>query len=152
VFTGRVPIAYDRTPPSPKPEAWNKPLVLGISSVLGTAGVVASFGLFYLAERVFHLDRSVSVASVTVNREVRILDLAKGPPGINPFITESLRWDVEIQSLLIAFGEEMSLPLERDDDPAHYRPCQRLADYIRDTKYDGIRYPSALNPDGTNVV
>jgi len=35
------------------------PLVLGISSVLGVAGVVASFGLFYLAERVFHLDRSV---------------------------------------------------------------------------------------------
>jgi hypothetical protein len=94
----------------------------------------------------------VSVASVTVNREVRILDLAKGPPGINPFITETLRWDVEIQSLLIAFGEEMSRPLERDDDPAHYRPCQRLADYIRDARYDGIRYPSALNPDGTNVV
>jgi RES domain-containing protein len=94
----------------------------------------------------------VSVASVAVNREVRILDLAKGPPGINPFITETLRWDVEIQSLLIAFGEEMSLPLERDDDPAHYRPCQRLADYIRDARYDGIRYPSALNPNGTNVV
>lgn len=94
----------------------------------------------------------VSVASVTVNREVRILDLAKGPPGINPFVTETLRWDVEIQSLLIAFGEEMSLPLERDDDPAHYRSCQRLADYIRDARYDGIRYPSALNPDGTNVV
>ena len=94
----------------------------------------------------------VSVASVAVNRELRIIDLAKGPPGINPFITETLRWDVEIQSLLIAFGEEMSLPLERDDVPAHYRPCQRLADYIRDAGYDGIRYPSALNPDGTNVV
>jgi len=66
----------------------------------------------------------VSVALVTLNREIRILDLAKGPPGINPFITETLRWDVEIQSLLIAFGEEMSLPLERDDDPAHYRPSE----------------------------
>lgn len=32
--------------------------VLGISTVLGVAGVVASFGLFYLAERVFHLDRA----------------------------------------------------------------------------------------------
>lgn len=94
----------------------------------------------------------VSVASVTANREVRIIDLAKDPQGINPFTTETLRWDVEIQSLLVAFGEEMGLPLERDDDPAHYRPCQRLADYIRDAGYDGIRYPSALNPDGTNVV
>jgi H+-transporting ATPase len=32
--------------------------VLGISSVLGVIGVVAAFGLFYLAERVFHLDRA----------------------------------------------------------------------------------------------
>lgn len=32
-------------------------LVLGISTVLGVIGVVAAFGLFYLAERVFHLDR-----------------------------------------------------------------------------------------------
>jgi H+-transporting ATPase len=31
-------------------------LVLGISTVLGVMGVVAAFGLFYLGERVFHLD------------------------------------------------------------------------------------------------
>lgn len=52
-------IAYDRTRTSPKPEAWDMPLVLGISSILGVAGVIASFLLFYLAERVLHLDRSV---------------------------------------------------------------------------------------------
>jgi H+-transporting ATPase len=34
-------------------------LVLGIATVLGVAGVIASFGLFYLGERVFHLDRAV---------------------------------------------------------------------------------------------
>ena len=50
-------IAYDRVRYSDKPEAWNMRLVLGIATVLGIAGVVASFGLFYLAERVFHLDR-----------------------------------------------------------------------------------------------
>jgi H+-transporting ATPase len=32
-------------------------LVLGISTVLGLIGVVSAFGLFYLGERVFHLDR-----------------------------------------------------------------------------------------------
>jgi H+-transporting ATPase len=32
-------------------------LVLGISTVLGVIGVVAAFGLFYLGERAFHLDR-----------------------------------------------------------------------------------------------
>jgi H+-transporting ATPase len=50
-------IAYDRVHYSNAPESWNMPLVLGISTTLGIAGVLASFGLFYLAERVFHLDR-----------------------------------------------------------------------------------------------
>jgi H+-transporting ATPase len=50
-------IAYDKVRYSDKPEAWNMPVVLGIASVLGVAGVMASFGLFYLGECVFHLDR-----------------------------------------------------------------------------------------------
>jgi H+-transporting ATPase len=52
-------IAYDRVQYSDQPEAWNMPVVLGVASVLGVIGVVASFGLFYLGERVFHLDRTV---------------------------------------------------------------------------------------------
>jgi H+-transporting ATPase len=51
-------IAYDHVHYSDKPEKWNMRLVLGISTVLGAIGVVAAFGLFYLAERVFHLDRA----------------------------------------------------------------------------------------------
>jgi H+-transporting ATPase len=50
-------IAYDNVHYKDKPEAWNMRLVLGVSTVLGVLGVVAAFGLFYLAERVFHLDR-----------------------------------------------------------------------------------------------
>jgi H+-transporting ATPase len=50
-------IAYDRVPDSERPEAWNMPVVLGLSTVLGVTGVFASFGLFYLGERVFHLNR-----------------------------------------------------------------------------------------------
>jgi len=49
-------IAYDNVHYKDAPEAWNMRLVLGISTVLGVTGVVAAFGLFYLGERVFHLD------------------------------------------------------------------------------------------------
>ena len=52
-------IAYDRVHYSDRPEVWNMRLVLGMASVLGVAGVVASFGLFYLGERVFHLNREM---------------------------------------------------------------------------------------------
>ena len=51
-------IAYDNVHYKDQPEAWNMRMVLGISTVLGLTGVVAAFGLFYLAERVFHLDRA----------------------------------------------------------------------------------------------
>jgi H+-transporting ATPase len=50
-------IAYDNVLYKNKPESWNMRLVLSISTVLGVIGVVAAFGLFYLGERVFHLDR-----------------------------------------------------------------------------------------------
>jgi len=50
-------IAYDNVHYRDQPEAWNMRLVLGISTVLGVVGVVAAFGLFYMGERVFHLDR-----------------------------------------------------------------------------------------------
>lgn len=51
-------IAYDNVHYRSQPEAWNMRLVLGIATLLGLIGPVASFGLFYLGDRVFYLDRS----------------------------------------------------------------------------------------------
>jgi len=50
-------IAYDNVLYKDKPESWNMRLVLAISTVLGVIGVAAAFLLFYLGERVFHMDR-----------------------------------------------------------------------------------------------
>jgi H+-transporting ATPase len=52
-------IAFDRTHYSNQPESWNMPVVLGVASVLGLIGVVASFGLFFLAEHTFNLSRDM---------------------------------------------------------------------------------------------
>src|SRR6202046_5367948 len=49
-------IAYDNVHYKDQPEAWNMRMVLGVATVLGVIGVLAAFGLFYLADRVFHLD------------------------------------------------------------------------------------------------
>ncbi len=43
-------IAYDKAHISEVPETWNMHRVLGVATALGIAGVIASFGLFYLAE------------------------------------------------------------------------------------------------------
>ena len=51
-------IAYDNVHFRNQPESWNMRVVLGVSTVLGIFGVAAAFGLFFLADRVFHLDRA----------------------------------------------------------------------------------------------
>ena len=51
-------IAYDNVHYKDEPEAWNMHMVLGVATVLGVIGVVSAFGLFYLGERVFYLDRA----------------------------------------------------------------------------------------------
>jgi H+-transporting ATPase len=49
-------IAYDNVRYRDQPEVWNMRLVLGIATVLGVLGPIASFGLFFLGDKVFHLD------------------------------------------------------------------------------------------------
>ena len=51
-------IAYDNVQYKNAPEAWNMRLVLGVATVLGCVGPVAAFGLFYLGDKVFEIDRS----------------------------------------------------------------------------------------------
>jgi H+-transporting ATPase len=52
-------IAYDRVRASDQPDSWHMPSVLGVATVLGVTGVVASFGIFYIGEQVLHLSRDV---------------------------------------------------------------------------------------------
>jgi RES domain-containing protein len=95
----------------------------------------------------------VSVAEVRVTRNLRLVDLSKPPPSSNPFTDEAPQYEQELEDLLLAFGEALGQPLRRADDPHDYLPCQRLVQRIRASRwYDGIRYPSAMAPGGTNVV
>ncbi len=53
-----ISIAFDRAREADRPVAWNMKGVLGLATVLGVMGVIETFLLFYLGERVFHFDRS----------------------------------------------------------------------------------------------
>lgn len=52
-------IAFDNAPTSEKPVRWNMARVLTVASALGVTGLVASFLLFWYADRVLHIDREV---------------------------------------------------------------------------------------------
>jgi RES domain-containing protein len=94
----------------------------------------------------------VSVAPVHPVRELDILDLVSDPEWPNPFTDDNASYRVEFAELLMAFAMELSRPLRARDDPAEYIPSQKLAELIQKAGVDGIRYPSAMEPNGTNVV
>ena len=52
-------IAYDRTKVDDRPVRWDMKEVMDISTVLGILGVIASFGIFYIAEEYMHLSPAV---------------------------------------------------------------------------------------------
>jgi RES domain-containing protein len=100
----------------------------------------------------------VSVAEVRGIRKLEILDLVTEPKWPNPFTDNSVSHRVEIAGLLSALAEQLSMPLRSRDDPTDYIPTQKLVELIQTakingkTRIDGIRYPSAMAPKGTNVV
>ncbi len=52
-------IAYDHVRGSPKPVKWDMRAVLTIATVLGVIGVVATFTLFFIADKVFGLNHDL---------------------------------------------------------------------------------------------
>jgi H+-transporting ATPase len=52
-------IAFDNAPTAEKPVRWNMARVLTVATALGVTGLVATFLLFWYADRVLHIDREV---------------------------------------------------------------------------------------------
>ena len=100
----------------------------------------------------------VSVVELRGTKELEILDLVTDPEWPNPFTDDSVSYRCELAGLLAAFAEQLSMPLRSRDDSTDYIPTQKLVELIQSakinerTRIDGIRYPSAMSPTGTNVV
>ncbi|HXM47859.1 MAG TPA: RES family NAD+ phosphorylase [Pyrinomonadaceae bacterium] len=94
----------------------------------------------------------VSLGRFKAKRDLKLLDLVMSRPAINPFTDNDLRMAVETQALFAAFARDLETPLRRSDDDTTYLPSQNLTDAVRRAGFDGIRYPSAMNPGGSNIV
>jgi hypothetical protein len=94
----------------------------------------------------------VSVGQLRVRRDLRILDLGKPIESPNPFTADPLRYWLEFTELLNSFAWALSKPLERADNNSDYIPSQKLGEYVESQHFDGIRCPSAMAPEGTNLV
>ena len=94
----------------------------------------------------------ISVCEVHVKEPLRILDLCLKVTLPNPFLMQNLNYEIEMAEFRVALGKTLGKPLDRSDNPFEYMPTQKLAAYVKSNGFDGIRYPSAMNSGGTNVV
>ncbi len=92
----------------------------------------------------------VSVARFDAVKTLEIVDFTK-TISTDP-LEESAAYYLKFQSLLFYLGWELAWPLERDDNPSDYIPCQSLVERIKETGFDGMKYTSSLDPDGKNIV
>jgi hypothetical protein len=98
-----------------------------------------------------------SLGRFKMNRDIRVLDLANLPKVPGFFSTASQRERLGL-SFLREFSSLISEPVERDDRThVDYIPTQVYTEFLRDFRFDGgaidgIRYKSATDLTGANVV
>ena len=59
----------------------------------------------------------VSVAKMRSTKDLRILDLCARPADLNPFVEESLKYELELREVLAHFSDDLARPLRRTDNP-----------------------------------
>jgi H+-transporting ATPase len=63
-------IVYDHVHYSNRPEAWDMRFVLGLATLIGMFAVFRSLGIFFLSNRLFHLDTTMIQTMVYLNLSV----------------------------------------------------------------------------------
>ena len=95
----------------------------------------------------------VSVCKLTLQQEIRVLDLVDLPQQLNPFAGPlPFLHESSVYGLLHRFAEEMSTPLRYDDDHTEYLQSQCICEAVMRSGIAGILYPSALCRKGANLV
>ena len=107
-------IAYDNTKIYQDPVSWNMRRVLSLATVLGIMGVFASFLMFWIGERVLHLDRvtiqTLIFLKLTVAGHMTIYLARTGeePFWTRPYPAAALFWTAEttqvIATLFAVYG------------------------------------------------
>ncbi|OCB54766.1 plasma-membrane proton-efflux P-type ATPase [Mycobacterium malmoense] len=110
-------IAYDHVRGSPKPVKWDMRAVLTIATVLGVIGVVATFTLFFLADKFFGLDHEVIRTMIYLKLSVAgqltiFLTRTRGPfwsrPAPAPLLLGAVITAQTIATLLAVYGVAMT--------------------------------------------
>jgi hypothetical protein len=89
-----------------------------------------------------HAKTSLKVFDFTAYRRVR---------GLDPFSPE-FEPHVKAASILAVLNDAFATPVAPHTPDRDYAPTQYIAELIRSSGYDGIKYRSAMAPSGVNYV
>ena len=106
-------IAYDNTPLDPEPVRWDMRRVLSVSTVLGTVGVIETFGLLVIAKQWLKLDQAQLQTLIFLKLAIAghltlFVARTKGPFYKPPYPAPAMLWSAIgtklLATLLVAFG------------------------------------------------
>jgi RES domain-containing protein len=104
-----------------------------------------------IAEKRVWAGAAVAVARIRIGSDLWLANVHTPEPIESPFGQEHLAWRLELDEVLRRFGEELSRPVLPGEEEVLYRASQTLCEFIEESGYDGVIYPSALGP-GHNIV
>jgi H+-transporting ATPase len=117
-------IAYDHTPLDPKPVRWEMRRVLSISTVLGTLGVIETFGLLVIAKNELNLDQAQLQTLIFLKLAVAghltlFVARTKGPFYKPPYPAPAMLYSAIgtklVATLLVAAGLGLVTPISWPD-------------------------------------
>jgi len=94
---------------------------------------------------------AVAIARFRVKKQLSVVSLLNYELPESPFFQEFLEWKIQLAALFDRLAEELSLPVLPNENENMYFSTQYLCDWIRQSGYDGIEYPSAMG-NGFNVA
>jgi hypothetical protein len=153
---GGVQEANEITKPFPAHEMGAPPKYRATPGRANPAGIpylyVAEKEITAVSEIRPFLGARVTIARLKPVQPLQVIDLSRVPDIVSPFEHPDLRIEIEKNALLHILNRELSKPVSPSIADIEYIPTQYLAEVILHLRYDGIRYKSAMNEGGFNIV
>jgi hypothetical protein len=92
----------------------------------------------------------VSIAEITILKDLYLIDCTKGEPTFAVF-RETLSANDRLKAVWGDINQAFSVPIEPSDDSADYVPTQIIAEIFRSEGYDGVMYKSAFSKQANNI-
>lgn len=100
-----------------------------------------------------HIGAVVSVGQFRPRRRMNVFDLSKPPSmaALDPFC-EGFAKEMRTAAFFAKLNEEFSRPIPPFAPERDYAPTQIVAEFIAEHGFAGVKYRSAMRPDGCNYV